>query len=127
VNTDEARIVLRHRSLVARLPYGDQMVDAWANALCDVSELDATRAVTELANAGVKDIGIPEIRGFLRDKRAAERREGQARMSIDTGCGCTLYLLCDSHRAIGLAQIRQIRQQRPTQRRWRYGKEIEGV
>jgi hypothetical protein len=121
VNSDEARCVLRRlASLVKGHPYGDVKVEAWANALCDVDQADALRAVTELANGGKAEIGIPEIRGFLRDERAAQRRSGQARMSVEV-CGCTTYTMCDRHRAIGLAALKQLRvQERPAQRRWSF-------
>lgn len=122
MTTDEARQVLQRRACVIRdAPYGQVMIAAWANALHDVIYADALRAVTDLANAGVTEIGIPQIRSFLRDERAAVRREGQA-LADDSACGCTTFTLCDTHRAVGLAGIRQARMQRPTARRWGLGK-----
>lgn len=125
MNADEARDVLRLRSVLVRIPYGEPTIHAWANALYDVDVDTVKTAVTELANAGTKEIEVATIRGWLRDKRAAQRRADQVSTSALMECGCTLYTLCDQHRAVGLAGVRQARQimtERPAQSRWSGGK-----
>ena len=118
MNSEEARRVLAEMARLNRLPYGPDMVEAWANALHDVTEIDALAAVVALVRSGVKDVSAAAVTGWLRDRRNDEKRKGQARMTIEAECECTLAKLCDMHRQIGLAALHKIKLERPAGRAW---------
>src|SRR5205814_1377070 len=68
---------------LVRHPYGDDTVTAWTEALSDVDEHDAVRAVSALAAAGTASIAIPEIRQWLRSERAGHRRAAESTTTAD--------------------------------------------
>lgn len=103
--------LLRLRSQLVRNPYGADTVTAWTEALADILESDATRAVRALAHNGEKSIAIPDIRAWLRGDQLARRRS-EAATPVTHQCGCTTTTLCNTHRDGNLAAIADIRKER---------------
>jgi len=114
MNNDSARRVLAELAKLNRLPYGPDMVVAWANALTDVDEADALAAVTALANDGVRNVGVPELRAWLR----SQRQHGATGSSVEPSCGCTFTTFCEYHRTIGKTNARAILDSLPSEHRW---------
>jgi hypothetical protein len=116
VNATEAARLLQKRAQLTRVGYVTDTVNAWTQALSDITYPEAETALLALTEAGETNITVPAIRTHFRKTHTPPPTPSPSR---DIGCQCRPSApgqphgsICDMHRSIGIDAIARIRAQK---------------